>query len=417
MAGEDQGARRGRRRMGSGLCDPFSEVLDDVRRGRMIIMVDDDDRENEGDIVVPAASVTPQQIAFMMREARGLICVSIGAEVSERLRIPLQTLRNNSPFSTPFTVSVDHRDVVGRGVLAEARAYTIRRLVADTAEADEFVSPGYIFPLVANPAGVLRRRGQTEGSYDLCRLAGGKPAGVICEILNPDGTMARGERLIDFARTHSLKITSVEEVLRYRIAQETLVRETARASLSTDYGVFQTHVFENDVDQKEHLALIYGDLSSIDRTKGPLIRLHSECLTGDVFGSRRCDCGPQLEGAVERIVGEGAGILLYLRQEGRGIGLTNKMHAYALQDQGHDTVEANLKLGFEADKRDFGVAANMLHALNVARVRLLTNNPRKQEALSLHGISVTERVPLVIPPDEYSRHYLETKKSKLGHLL
>lgn len=402
--------------MAESFCDPFDEVLEDVRRGKMIIMVDDEDRENEGDIVIPTENLTEDHVAFMMREARGLICVSISRQQAEKLDLPLQVLKNLSPFNTPFTVSVDHRDVVGQGVSAKSRLYTMKRLIADSAEADEFVSPGYVFPLVANPAGVLRRRGQTEGSYDLARIAGFKESGVICEILGPDGTMLRGNDLKRYAERHGLKITSVEEVLKYRVRHETVVRETAHASLSTDFGVFDTHVFENDVDQKEHMALVYGDLSRVDKAKGPLVRLHSECLTGDVFTSRRCDCGPQLDAAMHRITEEGAGVLLYLRQEGRGIGLANKILAYGLQDQGHDTVEANVQLGFPADMRDFAVAAKMLASLNIEGVRLLTNNPRKGQALEQYGIKVLERVPLVIEADEYSEAYLKTKREKLGHL-
>jgi 3,4-dihydroxy 2-butanone 4-phosphate synthase / GTP cyclohydrolase II len=398
------------------VCDPFPDVLDAVRNGEMIIMVDDSERENEGDLVIPTEVLCAAHVAFMMQEARGLICVSIGQELADSLRIPLQVINNLSPFNTPFTVSVDHRDVVGKGVLAESRALTMRRLIAEGAEPQEFVTPGYVFPLRAHPQGVLGRRGQTEGSYDLARAAGFRESGVICEILNPDGTMMRGPALRAFADRHRLKITSVEDVLRFRIRNETLVRSSAHANLSTDYGIFSTYVFEDDVDQKEHLALLYGDLSRCSES-GPVVRMHSECLTGDVFGSRRCDCGPQLEAAIGRIIDEGAGIILYLRQEGRGIGLANKLRAYGLQDEGHDTVDANVKLGFPPDARDFAVAANILHALGIKKVRLLTNNPRKAETLERYGIPVTERVPLVIEPDEYSRGYLEAKRKKLGHLL
>jgi len=396
---------------------PFSEVVSEFHQGKMVVMVDDADRENEGDLVLATEKVTPEAISFMMREARGLICVTVSGSVAERLNIPLQTLTNNSTFQTPFTVSVDAREVAGFGVTAKGRARTMLRIVSDEAVAGDFISPGHVFPLIASPAGVIGRQGQTEGSFDLARLSGLTPSGIICEILNPDGSMARGAELNAFARKFGLKITSVAEVLRHRIAHEVLVREIARTELTTLQGRFTAFVLADDVSRKEHLALVYGDIAKAAREGAPLVRIHSECLTGDVLGSRRCDCGPQLNRALGALVEEGAGIVLYLRQEGRGIGLANKLRAYALQDQGHDTVDANLALGFAPDLRDFAVAAKMLSTFGVSAVRLMTNNPEKVKALEVFGVRVSKRVPIVVEPDEYSRSYLETKRTKLGHLI
>jgi 3,4-dihydroxy 2-butanone 4-phosphate synthase/GTP cyclohydrolase II len=396
---------------------PFEELLETYRRGEMVIVADRADRENEGDIVVATEHITSQQLAFMMREARGLICVSLSSETAERLGLPLQTVNNNSPFGTAFTVSVDHRSVAAEGVTAAARAKTMRALIDDRSTAGDFISPGSVFPLIANPAGVLGREGQTEGSYDLSRLAGLPPSGVICEILNPDGTMARGETLQQFAAQHGLPITTVDEIIRYRLSREILVRAVGSREVQTDFGRFVAHAFIDDANGKEHMVLTYGDVRAVARSQGCLVRIHSECLTGDVFGSQRCDCGAQLARAMEAIVKEGAGALVYLRQEGRGIGLLNKLKAYALQDEGHDTVEANLKLGFAPDERDFRVAGKILHALGIEGIRLLTNNPVKLESLAGCGISVLGRVPLVITPTQYSEGYLRTKREKLGHLL
>jgi len=396
---------------------PFEEVVKRFRAGEMVIIVDDADRENEGDITIATECITPEQVSFMMREARGLICVTISPELAEKLHLPLQVINNNSPFNTPFAVSVDHRSVGAFGVTAAARATTMRKIIEPGATMEDFVSPGHVFPLVANPAGVIGRQGQTEGSYDLARIAGLAPSGIICEILNPDGTMARGERLEEFARKHDLLITSIEEIMRYRVNEEVLVRAVSKRELETDYGVFTTHVFQDDVDGKEHLALVRGDLAQWNDTNVPLVRIHSECLTGDVFGSRRCDCGAQLDHAMRRIVEEEAGIILYLRQEGRGIGLANKLRAYELQDRGRDTVDANLELGFEADSRDFAVAAKILAGFGLKKIRLLTNNPQKFKQLSTFGIEITERIPVVVPEDEYSKGYLETKRRKMGHWL
>ncbi|RIL11462.1 MAG: bifunctional 3,4-dihydroxy-2-butanone-4-phosphate synthase/GTP cyclohydrolase II [Proteobacteria bacterium] len=396
---------------------PFSEVLEDFRAGKMVVMVDHHERENEGDLIIATEKVSAQDINFMMREGRGLICVSISAELAEALNLPLQTLSNNSAYQTPFAVSIDHREAAGRGVTAEGRAFTMRRMLQSGASASEFVSPGYVFPLIASPLGVLGRKGQTEGSYDLARLAGFKSSGVLCEILNPDGSMARGRELQSFADRNELKITSVDEVARYRVKNEIFVREVAAANLETDFGLFQTRVFADDADSKEHLVLQYGTMERLKNEGAPLVRIHSECLTGDVFGSRRCDCGAQLSQAAELIIREGCGLIFYLRQEGRGIGLTNKLKAYALQDAGDDTVEANIRIGFEADQRDFAVAGKILHTLGVNRVRLITNNPAKVNTLESLGITVEGRVPAVVPADQLNRAYLETKREKLGHIL
>lgn len=396
------------------MLHPFQDVLAAFQAGKMVVMVDDADRENEGDLVLATEFVTPEAISFMMREARGLICVSVGNEVAERLQLPFQSTVNGSSFQTPFTVSVDAQEVAENGVTARGRAATLRKLLDPHARPEDFITPGHTFPLIASPLGVLGRRGQTEGSYDLARLAGLSASGVICEILNPDGTMARGERLQAFAERHGLLVTSVAEVAQYRLHHEVLVREVARTSVESPLGTFDAYVFADDASKGEHLALVYGDIGHVSV---PLVRLHSECLTGDVFGSRRCDCGPQLGRAMELIVAEGAGVILYLRQEGRGIGLANKMKAYALQDQGHDTVDANLALGFAPDLRDFAVAAKMLRVLGVQSLRLLTNNPAKVRALSDCGLRVEERVPLVVPVDEQAKAYLDAKKLRLGHLL
>lgn len=396
---------------------PFEEVLRVYRDGGMVIVADRADRENEGDLVVATECITAEQVAFMMREARGLICVSLSSDVAEQLQLPLQVVNNNSPFGTAFTVSVDHRAVVAEGVTASARARTMRALVDDAATAGDFVSPGNVFPLVANPAGVLGREGQTEGSHDLSQLVGMKPSGVICEILNPDGTMARGKSLEEFASRHRLPITTVDEIIRYRISREVLVRKVGSREVDTDFGRFVAHAFINDADGKEHVVLTYGDRYSTSVPDGCLVRIHSECLTGDVFGSQRCDCGPQLAQAMEAIVAEGSGALVYLRQEGRGIGLLNKLKAYALQDAGHDTVEANVKLGFAPDERDFRVAGKILHALGIAGIRLLTNNPVKVDTLVACGLKVLGRVPVVIPATPHSEGYLRTKREKLGHIL
>jgi 3,4-dihydroxy 2-butanone 4-phosphate synthase/GTP cyclohydrolase II len=397
--------------------DPFDRVLESVAEGRPVVVIDDSDRENEGDIIVAAQFATPEIVAFMMREARGLICVAISTDAARRLNLPYQVSTNNSPFQTPFAVSVDHRDVVDEGVTAAARSETIRRMISEDARAEDLVVPGCVFPLIANDAGVLGRQGHTEGALDLARLAGLKPSGVLCEILNVDGTMARGSQLRAFAKKHDLPITSIQSIIDYRNRNETSVRLHSVEDVQTDYGEFVMHVFLDDAGNKEHFALVRGNIGELPASYVPPVRIHSECLTGDVFGSRRCDCGPQLDGAMRIIQEEGTGVLLYLRQEGRGIGLENKLRAYALQDQGRDTVEANIELGFQADERDFAVAAHMLQLLKVSKVRLITNNPNKSRSLEENGIEVSERIPMIVPSDPCNREYLETKREKLGHLL
>lgn len=397
--------------------DPIEKVIEAFRAGRPILMVDDDDRENEGDVCVATACLTAESVAFMAREARGLICVSIGEEVAQRLNLPLQTVDNGTSFGTPFTVTVDHASVVGRGVTAAGRAETMRALIDPRAVAADFVSPGHVFPLIAHPSGVLARRGQTEGSFDLARLAGLPASGVICEVLNSDGTVAKGRQIADFAARHAMPTTSVEEIARYRAAHEILLTETGSTFAEIEGAPWKVVAFEDLVDGKEHIAYLHGDLGTTSGTLPPLARLHSECLTGDILGSRRCDCGPQLEAAARAIVHEGRGVILYLRQEGRGIGLVNKLKAYNLQDEGHDTVEANLKLGFSADERSFRVGAKMLRTLGIDEIRLVTNNPRKLEAIREAGILVRERVSAEVPVDAEARSYLETKRDKFGHIL
>jgi len=397
---------------------PFSEVIREYKAGKMILLADDVKRENEADLVVAAEHVTPEIISFMMTEARGLVCVSIPHEVASRLNLSLQAEVNNSPFSTAFTVSVDHKDVASYGVTAKARAFTIKKLLDPDAKPEDFVTPGHVFPLIADPAGVIGRAGHTEGSADLSRITGSVPAGVICEVLNEDGTMACGEELNSFSDKHKILLTTVAEIVRHRIDEEVLVREVVCSKMQTDHGEFDVRVFQDDVDRKEHIVLSLGKIEALrDENNAPLIRIHSECLTGDVFGSRRCDCGAQLSQSMDLIKSEGLGIVLYLRQEGRGIGLENKVKAYALQDGGHDTVEANLKLGFMPDERSFAVAAKILQTLGVSRVRLITNNPEKILAIKKHGIEVLERIAVSTEPDAHSVKYLSTKKEKLGHLL
>lgn len=399
------------------VLDNFTDVLADIRAGKGVVVVDNADRENEGDIILATEKATPDMISFLMREARGLICVSIPSDVAERLQLPLQVLNNNSPFQTPFAINIDHKDVGSIGVTAEGRVRTMRALIDPEARASDFVSPGHVFPLIANSAGVMGRPGHTEGAFDLARLAGLIPSGILCEVLNPDGTMARGTQLQEFAKKHSLRVTSIQAIREHRAMHEIAVRSVSVGDVDTDYGVFQATVFADDAGKKEHLALARGDLSRMPTSYAPLVRLHSECLTGDVFGSRRCDCGRQLDGAMKLITDEGVGVILYLRQEGRGIGLENKVRAYALQDQGLDTVEANVHLGFDPDERDFAVGAHMLLAMGIRAIRLITNNPAKGVALARYGISVVERIPMVVEADPYSEAYLRTKRDKLGHIL
>ncbi len=396
--------------------DPIDDVVAAFAQGTMVIIADDVDRENEGDLVIATQALTPEHVAFMAQNARGLICVTISAETAGKLELPFQVSNNNSPFHTPFTLSIDLKASTSEGVTSRARTLAMKALIDSRTKADDFVSPGHVFPLIAHPSGVFGRRGQTEASYDLARICNLSPSGVICEILNDDGTMARGADLNIFAKKHNLPVTTVAEIIKYRIKRDILAHCSTSCVSQTDLGECKVSVYEDEVEGKEHLLVQYGDLA-IDKERGVLVRIHSECLTGDVFGSRRCDCGPQLQSAFALIKERGQGIVLYLRQEGRGIGLMNKLKAYALQDDGADTVEANLKLGFEADQRDFAVAANILTSLDIRKISLMTNNPRKMETMKNFGLEVVDRVPLVKSDDPFSRGYLEIKRSKLGHLL
>jgi 3,4-dihydroxy 2-butanone 4-phosphate synthase/GTP cyclohydrolase II len=390
-------------------------AVDDIRQGKMIILVDDADRENEGDLTIAAQFVSPDVINFMARNCRGLICLSLDPGMADSLQLPLMTRRNGSRFGTNFTVSIEAREGVTTGISAADRARTVLAAVADNAQPDDLVTPGHIFPLRAHPGGVLMRAGQTEGSVDLARLAGLRPAAVICEIMRDDGTMARMPDLEAFAEEHGLHIAAIKDIIRYRMDRgQVAVRRIAEAGMPTRYGEFTLIAYENCLDSETHIALVKGNVAG----GGPvLVRMHSECLTGDVFGSQRCDCGGQLAEAMRIIDREGRGAILYLRQEGRGIGLANKIKAYALQDQGMDTVEANRRLGFRADLRDYGVGAQMLVDLGIRSLRLLTNNPRKVIGLEGYGLHIEERIPLELEPGAFNGDYLLAKKEKMGHLL
>jgi 3,4-dihydroxy 2-butanone 4-phosphate synthase/GTP cyclohydrolase II len=391
------------------------QAINDIREGRMVILVDDEDRENEGDLCMAAEKVSSEAVNFMAKYGRGLICLSLTPEKVDALDLPLMVDHNTSPFQTGFTVSIEARCGVTTGISAADRATTILTAVRDEARPRDLVRPGHIFPLRARKGGVMVRTGQTEGSVDLARLAGLRPAGVICEIMDEDGTMARMPTLEKFSQKHGVGIVTIADLVEYRMRKESFVRRAAETVIPTAAGgEFKAVVYENDVDNLTHVAMIKGD---IDPEQPILVRVHSECLTGDVFGSLRCDCGAQLHRALKRIEAEGVGVLLYLRQEGRGIGLVNKIKAYALQDQGLDTVEANQELGFKPDMRNYGIGAQILVDLGVRRMRLLTNNPRKMVGLQGYGLSVVEQVPIEIEPNEYNRCYLSCKKLKMGHLL
>ncbi|HIC86618.1 MAG TPA: bifunctional 3,4-dihydroxy-2-butanone-4-phosphate synthase/GTP cyclohydrolase II [Desulfobacterales bacterium] len=392
----------------------IEEILEDLRQGKMIILVDDENRENEGDLTIAAEKVTPEAINFMAKYGRGLICLALAPEIVDRLKLPPMVYDNRSPYKTAFTVSIEARHGVSTGISAHDRAHTILTAIADDAKPEDLVQPGHVFPLRARRGGVLFRTGQTEGSVDLARLAGLKPAAVICEIMKDDGTMARMPDLEKFAEEHGLKIATVADIIAYRMRTESFVHKAAETILPTPYGEFRAIAFVNDIDDFEHLALVKGEISP---EKEILVRVHSECLTGDVFGSYRCDCGEQLRKAMEMIQQEGLGVLLYLQQEGRGIGLANKLKAYSLQDKGLDTVEANEELGFGPDLRDYGVGAQILVALGVRKMRLLTNNPKKIVGLEGYGLKVVGRVPIEVEPRPENRNYLITKCQKLGHLM
>lgn len=393
----------------------IKEAIVDIKSGKMVILVDDEDRENEGDLCMAAEFVTPEAINFMAKYGRGLVCLSLSEDLADKLNLHPMVVDNRSCFGTAFTVSIEAKRGVTTGISAADRATTIRTAVADDAAPDDIVSPGHIFPIRARKGGVLVRTGQTEGSVDLARLAGLKPAGVICEIMKDDGTMARMPDLEVFANEYDLKIVTISDLIQYRMQHESLIRRAAAAMIPTVFGgQFKIVVYENDVDDMKHVALLKGDIGPEDEV---LVRVHSECLTGDVFGSERCDCGHQLHRAMEMVDEAGKGIIVYMHQEGRGIGLVNKIRAYELQEHGKDTVEANISLGFKADLRDYGIGAQILADLGVKKMKLMTNNPKKIVGLEGYGLTVTDRVPIEIKPNESNIKYLKTKKKKMGHLL
>jgi 3,4-dihydroxy 2-butanone 4-phosphate synthase/GTP cyclohydrolase II len=395
---------------------PIEEVIEDIKAGKMIILVDDEDRENEGDLCMAAEAVTADSINFMATHGRGLICLTLSGDIVDQLQLPMMVSDNQSPYGTGFTISIEARTGVSTGISAADRARTIKAAVDPDATPYDIISPGHIFPLRAKDGGVLVRTGQTEGSIDLARLAGMRTAGVICEIMKDDGTMARMPDLEVFAKKHDLKIATIADLVAYRLRQDVLVHRAAEARIPTEHAdEFIAIVYKNEVDNMEHMALVKGD---IDPEKPVLVRVHSECLTGDVFGSSRCDCGGQLHAAMRMIEQEGSGVVLYMRQEGRGIGLVNKIKAYKLQDEeGFDTVEANLKLGFKADLRDYGIGAQILRDIGVTKMRMLTNNPKKIVGLEGYGIEVIDRVPIEMEAGEENKGYLLCKRDRMGHLI
>lgn len=402
---------------------PIEEILEELRAGRMVVLVDDTARENEGDLTLAAEKVTPEAINFMLKHGRGMVCMPITEEKADALDLPLQTPANTSSFGTAFTVTIDAKTGTTTGISAADRAATIRLAASDECRPTDLARPGHVFPLRARAGGVLVRTGQTEGSVDLCRLAGLKPAAVICEILNDDGTMARRPQLLEFCRQHGLKMCTVDQVIRHRRQHERLIKHLETCRLPTEYGPFTLHLYGTLINNEVSLALCKGDLKPSDaqghvvHEEPVLVRVHSECLTGDILCSVRCDCRQQLHRAMLMVQEAETGLVLYMRQEGRGIGLPNKIHAYALQDQGLDTVEANLQLGFKADERDYGLGAQILSDLGIRKMRLLTNNPKKYVGLQSYNMEIVERVPIVIEPNDENRCYLQTKKDRMGHLL
>lgn len=397
------------------VCDPVESVIADIRAGRMVIVTDDEDRENEGDLICAAEKITPEMVTFMVREGGGMLCVPVSLGIAQSLGLESMVPENREAFRTDFTVTVDAAKGITTGISSADRALTIRLLAGAKTTKDDFVQPGHINPLVAKPGGVLRRAGHTEAAVDLCRLAGLREAGVLIEIMNPDGTMARVPELKKFAKKHKLKICSIADLIEYRRRSEKLVEKLEVVDMPTDFGEFKLHLYRSSLDGVHHIALVMGKISA---KKPTLVRVHSECLTGDIFTSRRCDCGSQLHAAMRSVAEAGNGVIIYMRgHEGRGIGLHGKIQAYKLQEQGLDTVEANLKLGYGMDLRDYGIGAQIISDLGVRKIRLMTNNPRKVVGLEGHQLEIVEQVPVISEPNPHNQKYLETKKKKLGHKL